>query len=77
MPITYDIKQDKLYNKGIEQGIKQGIEQGVEQERERVRKEKIQSVCSLLELGSLTEMQIANILNVSEAFVMEIKQGIK
>ena len=71
MPITYDIKQDKLYNKGI----KQGIEQGVEQERERVREEKRQSVCSLLELGIITEVQIADILKVSVAFVRDVKKG--
>jgi predicted transposase YdaD len=31
MPITYDIKTDYLYLRGIEQGLEQGLEQGIEQ----------------------------------------------
>ncbi len=35
MPITYDVKTDYLYNKGIEKGIEQGIEKGIEKGIER------------------------------------------
>jgi uncharacterized protein (DUF2225 family) len=42
MPITYDISQDYLYNKGIEYAkskyLEQGIEQGIEREKKIVVK---------------------------------------
>lgn len=80
MPITYDIEQDYFYKAGraTEREIaNQEIEQEREkakQEREKAKQEKIDSIKSLLSMGSLSTSQIAEIMNVSENFVKDISE---
>jgi len=58
MPITYDIKTDRLYNKGVEEG------------KELT---KIQMISKALELGLLNVEQIAEMANVPTGYVVSIQ----
>lgn len=68
MPITYDIKTDQLYNKGIKQGIERGIERGIEQNKTRMIKK-------ALKQGFLNLEQIAEMAEVDVSFVVSIREG--
>lgn len=69
--------EEKGIKKGIEKGIKKGIEQGIEQGMEKGKVEKaINATVKLLQLGILTEDQIAQSMGLSVEQVIEIKQSL-
>lgn len=72
MPIHYNIETDELYVEGIEKGIDIGIEKGILQKSE-------ESVTNLLKKQQSTVTEIADLLNVTEEFVLQIgaKLGLK
>ena len=52
MPITYDIKTDGLYNKGIQEGILEGIQKGRKEGREEgMEKREKEIVLNLIKVG--------------------------
>ena len=68
MPIHYDIETDELYLEGIEKGIEKGTLQKSEE-----------NVNSLLKRQRFTVAEIADLLNVTEEFVLQVadKLGLK
>ena len=61
---------------GIEQGIEQGLELGLEKGREEgVKKAKRLIVQNLLSTARFTTMEIANFADVSEDFVIHVKES--
>jgi hypothetical protein len=78
MPITYDIKTDYLYLRGIEQGLEQGIEQGLEQGLEQGMSQKdyenkFNFVKSLLDNTDFNDEKIAVLVGVSINFITDVK----
>ncbi len=74
MPIYYDITQDDLYKEGLETGIQQERKRA-EQERKRAERKEKNTVIALLELGILTDEQIAQITNITMDELNSIKQN--
>jgi hypothetical protein len=63
MPITYDIQQDYLYNKGKVQGIEQGIE-----------KSKHEFVLNLVANTDFDDAKIALLANTPIDYVQKIRK---
>ena len=84
MTLTYDHTQDYYYLKGIaaarEEAVKEieqereKAEQQIAQEREKAKQEKIDTIQSLLSIGTLSITQIAEAMNVTEEFVEKISK---
>ncbi|MEL6537439.1 MAG: hypothetical protein AAFQ98_18605, partial [Bacteroidota bacterium] len=65
MPITYDIKTDYLYNKGIEKGIERGVLQ--------VREANEKAVLFALRNSKAADEEIAEQLDVTVEFIRQVK----
>ncbi len=82
MPIYYDITQDDLYKEGLETGIQQERKRAeqerkrAEQDRKRAERERRNTVIALLQLGILTDEQIAKITNITMEKLNSIKQNL-
>jgi len=62
---------------GMEEGIEQGIEKGIEQGIEKgIESKATQMVTNLLLAKRFTVSEIANFANVTEAFVIEVREGL-
>ena len=80
MPIHYDIETDELYLEGIEKGIDIGREKGIDIGMEKgILQKSEETVISLLKKRQFTVTEIAEIVNVTEEFVLVIaeKLGLK
>jgi hypothetical protein len=80
MPIHYNIETDELYVEGIEKGIDIGIEKGIDIGIEKgILQKSEESVSNLLKKQQFTVTEIADLLNVTEEFVLQIgaKLGLK
>ncbi|MES2777990.1 MAG: hypothetical protein V4722_27675, partial [Bacteroidota bacterium] len=64
---------EKGIKQGIEKGIAQGIEKGIAQGEER---KSVEFVKTLLRLNEFTIAKIASLTNVTEAFVLKVKQSL-
>lgn len=70
MPITYNIETDYLYQQGIATGEQKGIEKGLEKGQIL---EKQKTIERLLVLYNWSIQQVADFAEVSESFVINIK----
>ena len=82
MPITYDIKTDSFYNRGIREGIQEGlqkgIQKGIQEGREEGReKNRFQIISKALIQRVLTIEQIAEIAEVSIDYVLSIQSELE
>jgi hypothetical protein len=66
MPITYDIKTDYLYLRGIEQGLEQGMSQ-------KDYENKFNFVKSLLANTDFNDEKLAVLVGVSINFIADVK----
>jgi hypothetical protein len=67
-------ENDILYLRGELKGIEKGMERGVEKGEEKRSREVVKN---LLALGKFTISEIANLANVSDIFVNEVKASLK
>ena len=78
MPITYDIKTDGLYNRGIKDGILEGIEKGREKGIEKgIEKNRFQIISKALSQRLLTIEQIAEMADVSIDYVISVQSELE
>ena len=71
MPILFDIETDFLYLKGYQKGFEQGLQIGIEKWTYRKNAMLIEKL--ILE-GRLNKKQIAEFVEVTEAFVLSIQK---
>ena len=72
MPITIDITQNELFKEAFAEGLNKGKESGLQEGSEKTKK---QAIIGFLKLGSVSIQDIAQGLDVSEQYVLEIKQS--
>lgn len=73
----FKLENDVLYVIGEERGIERGMERGIERGMEKGKEEKTLEVVKALLLNTHhTVSEIATLVNVPEAFVVEIKQSL-
>ncbi len=80
MPIHYDIKKDGLYNLGLKEGREEAEKRAkkIQQKLEiEAKKRQENGIKNLLDLGILTDKQIAESLDVSTYLVRKIKKQMK
>lgn len=68
MPITIDITQSEIYQEGLEKGLQKGKQSGIAEGKK-------QAIEGFLKLGKLSEQEIAEALNVSLDYVLEIEKN--
>jgi predicted transposase YdaD len=81
MPIEYDIETDGLYLQGLEKGQSEGFVKGRNEGLKKGKQEGFQegkqkAIEAFLIRGQLSEQDIADTLEVSLEFVMQIKRSV-
>lgn len=87
MSLHYDIEKDYLYNLGIKkqkeiskrelEALAQKLKEQEQKAKEQEQKAKEQNIANLLKLGTLSQKQIAESLNVTSYLVRKVKKQIE